>query len=804
MKIKNGTPFAFGTKVTARKPRELEMTVIVRGSYTLAPGEPLAPIDDPLASLKGEEHRDGDDDRTGEAVYPGDFADFKLCGEVMLVGSCHVAGNKPLKECLVRLTVGAWSKTLRVVGRRVWSDGMVQSASSPLPFTEMPLDYAHAFGGPEYAKNPVGKGLGTAELPNVELATAPLRARGDRPEPASFGPVSSRWPQRASKIGREYGASYRKTRAPFYAEDFDWSHFNAAPPDQWLDGYLRGDEEVTLQNLHPASPLFSVRLPALRVRAFVRDDERRFREVYMALDTLLVAPDEGKLSLTWRGLTPVKADDLKDVEALLLASEPLAERPLPEAHYLAAMEAFEADPRGLEEHIQKNVPEHLQGAARSVLQGGDLGLAPPPGAPPVEALAKLVQSVSGLGAGDAAQMAKGLEQAAAKMAPHTDLGAAIGAALASKPAPGAPLVQGAMPKVPIADAMKKLAAQLDVVKKTAAARGGSVPGVAQLEALLADPRLRQIDPAVAKPGEPPPPPPPEPGPGVDCSGRDLRGMDLSGRDLRGADLRGAILGGVKLRKALLAGADLREASLVEADLEEADLEGADLSRANLTKANARRASFKGVTLDMAFVQKACLAGATLDGAGGKTVLWSGADLTGARARGVRFEKLICEGATIERIDLTEAQLVECHLVRCKAAGAVLADAFVPRTSFAWSDLTGAIFTRARGDRTIWLGARLARADLRGAVLPWALFNEATGPWATFASANLKGSRFYRASLEQADLTQANLLGANFCKAVLSGARFTGANLFEAQFLDSMGHRTDFSGANLKRAMFERS
>src|SRR5262249_7719394 len=163
-------------------------------------------------------------------------------------------------------------------GPRFWSDGLVQTASEPLPFTKMPLTYANAFGGPGYAPNPVGKGFVSMELPNVEDPAAPLRARGDRREPASFGPLSSSWPQRAGKIGKEYGAVYKKTRAPFYAVDFDWSYFNAAPPDQQMEGYLRGDEEVTFQNLHPDSALFSVRLPALRIRVFLKDDRGEVRE----------------------------------------------------------------------------------------------------------------------------------------------------------------------------------------------------------------------------------------------------------------------------------------------------------------------------------------------------------------------------------------------------------------------------------------------------------------------------------------------------------------------------------------------
>ena len=53
----------------------------------------------------------------------------------------------------------------------------------------------------------------------------------------------SAWPDRANKLGKQYGEAWRRSRSPFYAEDFDADYFQAAPPDQRLDAPLRGDEE---------------------------------------------------------------------------------------------------------------------------------------------------------------------------------------------------------------------------------------------------------------------------------------------------------------------------------------------------------------------------------------------------------------------------------------------------------------------------------------------------------------------------------------------------------------------------------
>jgi len=368
MRILNLTPFPVGYATTSRRPPQPEMTVVVRGAFTLKPGHPVAVAGDPpllgQGSLTSEVHAEDDEDRRGECLYPSDFADFKLRTDVLLRGTCHPPRGEPVTECPVKLSVGTWSKVLRVVGTRAWSDRLSGAVMSrPLPFTRMPLDYAHAFGGPGYAKNPAGKGYQSSELPNVELAD-PIRSPGDRPEPAGFGPISAAWPQRAGKVGKAYGRSWIETRAPYYAEDFDWGYFNAAPEDQQLPGYLRGDEEIAFHNLHPAASAFSARLPGLRVRVFVKDDELRLREVRMSLDTLLADLDKELLYLTWRGVDPVKEDDLADVQWLLVASEPLGDAK-DEAHYRALFEELEEDPLRLKEHL----PEELRPLAGAALRG---------------------------------------------------------------------------------------------------------------------------------------------------------------------------------------------------------------------------------------------------------------------------------------------------------------------------------------------------------------------------------------------------------------------------------------------------
>lgn len=189
----------------------------------------------------------------------GDNVVFDLCmpkprGEVLVSGSAFPT-MAPQAACRARVSIGRVDKTLLVVGDREWRDGAM---TSPCPFTEMPVTWERAFGGAGFADNPVGRGFapvgcaammpGAHKLPNVEDPRSPVRDRNDRPRPAGFGPLDFTWPQRFSKLGT-HDQNWLETRFPGLAADLDWSAFNAAPEDQHIDGFWRGDERFVVENL---------------------------------------------------------------------------------------------------------------------------------------------------------------------------------------------------------------------------------------------------------------------------------------------------------------------------------------------------------------------------------------------------------------------------------------------------------------------------------------------------------------------------------------------------------------------------
>jgi uncharacterized protein YjbI with pentapeptide repeats len=819
MKLKNLTPFPFGTKVTSRHPPRPELTLVLRACYLLAPGKPLTlPEGPPLVAqgpMTSDTYLDDDAERAGECLYPGDFADWKPHAEVMLRGTCHTPAGKPLPECPVRFSVGAFSKLLRVVGRRFWSDVLAGAVmSEAAPFTKMPIGYAHAFGGPGYGANPVGMGFGGRELPNVEHAGVVIRHRRDDPGPAGFGPINPAWPERAPKVGKDYGARWKKERFPYYATDFDWTYFNAAPPDQQLPGYLRGDEPVVFQNLHPTAPVFEARLPGLRIRAFLQDDKQRFREVPMRLDTLFADLDEGKVYLTWRGLDAIETDDKKDILWALVASEKLDEAPLPEAHYRERLDEFTADPLEIKDRLPAEMLAKFEEMkARQKLRDEGKPVAeydtPPPD--PITANLRAAFDLLPVAPPNAKELemkvAAGVAGAIAKAPPKVDAKAPIAkaandaaAGLAKPKSSAVPLRPGGPPPAWAAKSLQKVLAQVDEVK--AQAQKGKLPkgalaDLAKMEeevlAIKNDPFFKAI---LERPAYQ------DPGPGKDLYGQDYEGRDLRGQDLRGANLKDAYLTGANLAGANLARANLDGAVLCDADLTGADLTGADLTLANLTSVRASGASFRETTLNRTFLQKADLTRAVFGGAKGDFTFLPEADLTHADCKNLSLLRAFAQGATLVEADFSEASLVRCLFLEVNAQRVVLSRALLTRTSFARSNLTRANLVGARGERSVWLFADLCEADFTHAILPRAHFMETSGHRARFRRAVLKESRCYRASFEDADFTESQLFGIDFSKCALSRARFTGACLYDAKLRQASGAGCDFRGANLKRSTLE--
>lgn len=68
--------------------------------------------------------------------------------------------------------------------------------------------------------------------------------------------------------------------------------------------YLGGNEDCLLTNLHPKLPRLSFRLPGERPRIWTDGRKGKLNETKPVLHTVLIEPDEDRVSLVWRGSAP--------------------------------------------------------------------------------------------------------------------------------------------------------------------------------------------------------------------------------------------------------------------------------------------------------------------------------------------------------------------------------------------------------------------------------------------------------------------------------------------------------------------
>lgn len=754
MRVVKDTPFEFGYITWQLRPPQPTLVVVVKGTFDIVP-DGVCTVARKQVPCTGPVHYDDDIERS--LRYDSDFAVLKPRGECFLVGTCYPPGGQPTGVSAVAFRVGSVVRSLAVFGDRFWTRGLLGgSASQPVPFTSMPLCWERCFGGPSYEKNPVGRGLEPVEtpqgllvpLPNIEDPQNLITSPASRPEPAGAFPIAQTWKVRTQKTGT-YDARWLQSRWPWFPEDFDWSFFNAAPIEQQIKGYWRGDEEIGLQNLHPRHARVVTHLPGIRARAFVEMREAggtlNFTEVPLRLDTVTVDADAWQVQCVWRGLFDVPSEKLDEVETLFLVHESLTST-------LALSECR----AWLDRKRREDAEEDRDFEAEDVPPDPNAAEIDPPSAPdPTEAmLAEIETSLS-------KQTPASPEEAAMTRA----LLESIRTELLGPHPPEEPLPKPSQARAALESA------------------GIEVP-----------PELAEIPDEVpeepSKDDEPPEPPPAmsreevqaRHARGESFVDQDLTGADLSGLDLSGADFSGAILTNANLRGCRLDGARFDRAVLERADLGEASLAGASLVEAVLTHARGERAHLRG---------------AVLDGAEGAHGTWSGACFVGASLKKTEFTEIVAEGADFREACLDEADFTDARIEASNFAGASLVDTWfegvqAARCNFEGiiatklragerADFTEALFRGARAADSKWSGALANKANFSLAELEGADFSGARLVQANFTACTLKGARFQDASLVGATLIKSDVFEGNFEGADLTHADLRGSSFFGAQF-----------------------
>ncbi len=153
------------------------------------------------------------------------------------------------------------------------------------------------------------------------LAVGDLDKRG---EAGSFEPVAATGPSRAALLGRVPLGARRPDdwEGRVVPEGLDPAYFNAAPPDQQLEG-LRGDERILLGNLHPAHAELVTSLPGLRPFATVEGTAAPPRRLALRADTLWIDCSRGIAAVVWRGQLPLdRGGELRVLVDVEIPEEP--------------------------------------------------------------------------------------------------------------------------------------------------------------------------------------------------------------------------------------------------------------------------------------------------------------------------------------------------------------------------------------------------------------------------------------------------------------------------------------------------
>ena len=734
----------------------------------------------------------------------------KSRAEFLVIGSAYTPEGKPQPACRTAASLGAQRKELYVFGDRYWNG---TTATEPVPFTEIPLDWAHAFGGTDYARNPLGKGFEpvqingqkTQPLPNIEHPDQLVTHPNHKPEPASFCSIDQMWPQRAKKVGT-YDDDWLKNEFPGYARDIDWSFFNLAAADQQQDVPFTGDEAYRFDNLHPKEPVVEGHLPGVLARAFINRkvaETEAFEEVPLRLTTCWFFPHAKRGILIYQGSIEVWTDDASDVAHIVIAAERHGQtRPLDHYRQVLAQRLDKArghlyalrdrdlmpdglghsntevsvtstagESPGLQNLRRKTEKEILQ--ARDVMAShgldpdvhGPSPLPPEEPLPSLEELPEFMERMDKVSQETRKQAEDDLKQSEDELQETLKTNGMDPSAFQKNGPKGPPTFK--------ADAkVNELRELVEGIRN----QGGNADQIEEIyqnpENLqlwkTAETELQAMYLSTAHHQTP-------------ADAMDAEKLEATREAVLSTYARGASMAGWDLTGVDLSGLDLSNANLEGALMESAHLDMTNLSGANLNRAVLAHASLRGVILAGARLSSANLGASDLSEAN-----LGGAELTGAILAKARLTKTDLQNVVLTNADLTEAEFSDTDL-----AGAML-----DGLSFMETDLRGVRLTGASLRKCNFIKADLRAVDFSGTDLGEAVFITVRAAGARFTKASMVKTRIIENSdLDHASLTESNMTEANMRGCNLLGCDLSGAVADRADF-----SKCDLRGANLYRVV----
>lgn len=226
------------------------------------------------------------------------------------------------------------------------------------------------------------------------------------------------------------------------------------------------------------------------------------------------------------------------------------------------------------------------------------------------------------------------------------------------------------------------------------------------------------------------------------------------------NLRGADLTNANLIRANLQGANLEDAIILETHFEYANLQGANIRGTNIERACLLDANLEGANLEGANIIESDLGGANLQHTNLRNTTMTDCNLIDTL-----FFQSDREGANIPNLDdgfLGRTRMIITPVVRIRRVADlqnVVNDMGIYDLKYA--NLEGAVLQNIDFTEADLFGANLRGANLQGSIFEFAILD-----YADFTGANL----------QRANMTQANLSGTILNNANLNRANMTGANI----------------------------
>ena len=335
MNLLNATNMQAGYTMGMQPDGREFLVVAVKGTFAIPIHGEEAQLSDEQVPLVEADVSTGEPGFSA-TLYESDFALRKPRCDVLLNGSAYAPNGKPATKVSGFTQSGATFQILScrrgpVLGRR----GILSiSASRPKPFTVMPISYDKAFGGSDnthekpanhkaHMLNPIGVGFHSnlkkelihgKPLPNTEEPNQPVKEPTGKYRPMAFGAIGRGWEPRY-KLAGTYDQNWIDNVFPFLPSDFNDGYYQAAPFDQQID-YLRGGEEVVFQNLTPDGySRFQIPHVQVPVVFFLKKGETQ--KSNGVADTLVLEPNEGRFTITWRASIPLKKNMFEVAQVLV-------------------------------------------------------------------------------------------------------------------------------------------------------------------------------------------------------------------------------------------------------------------------------------------------------------------------------------------------------------------------------------------------------------------------------------------------------------------------------------------------------